>query len=47
MSLAPHYPGELDIAQYLQFHGIVPALHRHRASSADPAAMRLFNLFRE
>ena len=33
--LAPHYPGKLDIAQYLQFHGIVPALHRHRASSAD------------
>ena len=28
MSLAPHYPGKLDIAQYLQFHGIVPALHR-------------------
>ncbi|CAG1018785.1 hypothetical protein BURC_03599 [Burkholderiaceae bacterium] len=23
--------GGLDIAQYLQFHGIVPALHRHRA----------------
>jgi nucleotide-binding universal stress UspA family protein len=23
--------GGLDIGQYLQFHGIVPALHRHRA----------------
>ena len=32
---APHDPGKLDIAQYLQFHGIVLALHRHRASSAD------------
>ena len=26
---------ELDIAQYLQCHGIVPALHRHSASPAD------------
>jgi len=29
---AQDHPGELDIAQYLQFHGIVSALHRHRAS---------------
>ena len=27
--------GELDIAQYLQFHGIVPVLHRDRVSRAD------------
>jgi len=32
--LAPHANGELDIAQHLQFHGIVPVLHRHRASPA-------------
>jgi nucleotide-binding universal stress UspA family protein len=31
---APEANGELDIAQYLQFHGIVPVLHRHRASPA-------------
>lgn len=29
---AQDHPGELDIAQYLQFHGIVSALHLHRAS---------------
>ena len=29
---AQDHPGELDIAQYLQFHGIVSALHHHRAS---------------
>ena len=27
--------GELDIAQYLQFHGITPVRHRHRAAPAD------------
>ena len=27
--------GELDIAQYLQLHGVVSTLHRHRASPAD------------
>ena len=32
---AQHHTGELDIAQYLQFHGIVPALHRHRTSPTD------------
>ena len=29
---AQDHSGELDIAQYLHFHGIVSALHRHRAS---------------
>ena len=29
---AQQHPGEIDIAQYLQFHGIVSALHYHRAS---------------
>ncbi len=27
--------GELDIAQYLQFHGITPVRHHHRAAPAD------------
>ena len=30
---AQELPGELDIAQYLRFHGIVSALHCHRAST--------------
>ena len=30
-----HHAGELDIAQYLRSHGIVPELHRHRASVPD------------
>ena len=31
---AQHPTGELDIAQYLQLHGIESALHRHRAPPA-------------
>lgn len=31
----------LDIAQYLQSHGIVPALHRHHASPADAGEVLL------
>jgi nucleotide-binding universal stress UspA family protein len=27
--------GELDIAQYLQLHGIAPVMHSHRAKQAD------------
>ena len=30
-----HLSGELDIAQYLGSHGIVPELHRHRAPVSD------------
>ena len=32
---APRRSGELDIAQYLQFHGVVPTLHRHRELPMD------------
>lgn len=32
---AQHCAGELDIAQYLQLHGVVPTLHRQRASPPD------------
>ncbi len=32
---APHCAGELDIAEYLQLHGVVPMLHRQRAAPPD------------
>ena len=38
---AQHHTSELDIAQYLQFHGIVPALHRHRESPTDAGEVLL------
>ncbi len=33
--IAQRCAGELDIAQYLQLHGVVPTLHCHRASPPD------------
>lgn len=38
---AKHHAGGLDVAQYLQFHGIVPALHRHHASPTDAGEVLL------
>ena len=40
-SAASSCEGELDIVQYLQLHGIVATLHRHRAPPADAGGFML------